>query len=130
MSQPYSEAMVMRPAVTYTPCATSLGGQTGNIITFAQFEEGNIITKTCSNAESSDESDDNSIIPPLLSEEEIDVMDSGDESEYDLISTEMLENIHDGSQSHPNVNRREAHYKIRDCINQRQSEWKGALKAT
>ena len=34
--------MVMRPAVTYTPCATSLRGKTGNTITFAQFEEGNI----------------------------------------------------------------------------------------
>ena len=41
-SQPYSEAMVMRPDVTYTPCATSSREQTGDIITFAQFEEGNI----------------------------------------------------------------------------------------
>ena len=30
----------MRPAVTYTPCATSLRKQTGNIIMYAQFEEG------------------------------------------------------------------------------------------
>ena len=35
---------------------------------------------------------------------------SGDESDHDLISTEMLEDIRDGSQTHPNVNRREAHY--------------------
>ena len=42
----------------------------------------------------------------------------------------MLEYIRDGSQTHPNVNRREERYKIRDCIRQRQSEWKGALKAT
>ena len=41
-SQPYSEAMVVRPSVTYTPCATSSREQTGNIITFAQFEEGDI----------------------------------------------------------------------------------------
>ena len=54
----------MRPAVTYTPCATSLGGQTGDIITFAQFEEGNILTKTRNDAESND---DDSIMPPLLS---------------------------------------------------------------
>ena len=26
-SQPYSEAMAMRPDVTYTPCATSLRGK-------------------------------------------------------------------------------------------------------
>ena len=28
-SRPYSEAMAMRPDVTYTPCATSSRGQTG-----------------------------------------------------------------------------------------------------
>ena len=33
-SQPYSEAMDMRPSVTYTPCATSSRKQTGDIITF------------------------------------------------------------------------------------------------
>ena len=42
----------------------------------------------------------------------------------------MSEDILDNSQSHPNVNSREAHYKIRGCINQIQSEWKGALKST
>ena len=41
----------------------------------------------------------------------------------------MLEDISNGSQSHPNLNRREACYKIRDPIRQRQSEWKGELKA-
>ena len=41
-SQPYSEAMAMRPSVTYTPCATSSKEQTGDIVMFAQFEEGNI----------------------------------------------------------------------------------------
>ena len=41
-SQHYSEAMAMRPAVTYTPCVMSLREQTGDIITFTQFEEGNI----------------------------------------------------------------------------------------
>ena len=39
-------------------------------------------------------------------------MDSGDESDRDIISTDMLEDICDRSQSHPNVNRREARYKI------------------
>ena len=41
----YSEAMVMRPEVTYTPCATYLRKKTGDIIMFTQFEEGNILTK-------------------------------------------------------------------------------------
>ena len=51
----------------------------------------------------------------------MDAIDSGDESKYGPISTEMLEDIRDGSQYHPNVNRREAHYKIRDQIKQRKS---------
>ena len=43
-SQPYSEEMEIRPYVTYTSCATSLRGKTGDIITFAQFEEEVILT--------------------------------------------------------------------------------------
>ena len=65
-----------------------------------------------------------------MSEQDIENLDSGDESDHDLISMEMLQDIRDRSQTHPNVNKREARYKIRDRIRQRQSEWKGALKAT
>ena len=57
-------------------------------------------------------------------------INSGDESDHDMISTEMLEDISDGSHTHLNVNISEARYKIRDRIKQRKSEWKGALKAT
>ena len=46
-------------------------------------------------------------------------MDSGDESDDDIISTEMLEDIRDVIQCHPNFNRIEARYKIRDLIKQR-----------
>ena len=49
-SRPYSEAMAMLPTVTYTPYATSSREQTGNVIKFTQFEEGNILTETCNNA--------------------------------------------------------------------------------
>ena len=49
--------MTMRPAVTYTPCATSPREQTGDIIKLAQFEEGNILTKTRNDAENGDKSD-------------------------------------------------------------------------
>ena len=66
----------------------------------------------------------------MTSEQYMDAINSGDESDHDLISMEILEDIRDGSQTHPNVNRREARYKIRDAIRQRQSECKGALKAT
>ena len=57
-------------------------------------------------------------------------LDYGDESEDEHMSTEMLEDIHDRSQSHTNVNRREARYKIRDSIKQQQPELKGSVKAT
>ena len=46
-------------------------------------------------------------------------MDYGDESDHDPISIKMLEDIRDGSQSHPSFNRTEANYKIRDYIKQR-----------
>ena len=60
---------------------------------FAQFEKGNIWTKTRKNSESGHESNDDSVMPPLLREEETDELDYGDESDHDLISTEMLEDI-------------------------------------
>ena len=60
----------------------------------------------------------------------MDVMDSFDEYYDEHMSTEMLKDIHDGSQSHTNVNRRKAHYKIRDRIKQRKPEWKVALLST
>ena len=61
-------------------------------------------------------------MPPLISKEEIDAMDSGNESEDGPMSTEMLEDIRGGSRSCPSVSRREARYKIRDLIKQRQTE--------
>ena len=66
----------------------------------------------------------------MLSKQDVDTIKYGDESDHDLISTDMLHDIRDGSQTHPKVNKREARYKIRDRIRQGQSEWKGALKAT
>ena len=107
----------MRPALTYTPCDTYSREQIGNITTFTQFEEGNILNKTRKNSESDD---DDSTMSPLLSEEDIDAIDSGDVSDHDLISTNMLEDIRDRSQSLPNVIQREARYKIRDSIRQKQ----------
>ena len=56
----------------------------------------------------------------MMIEQDMDAINSGDESDDDLISTEMLEDICDGSQTHTNVNKREAHYKICDRVSQRQ----------
>ena len=53
----------------------------------------------------------------------------GDESDHDIISTDMIEDICDRTQTHLRINRREACYKIRDSIRQRQLDWKGVLKA-
>ena len=54
-SQPYAEAMAMRPAVTYTLYAMSSKEHTDDVITFAQFGQGNTLTETCNDAESGDE---------------------------------------------------------------------------
>ena len=65
-----------------------------------------------------------------MSGQDMEDINYGDESHHDIISMKILEDICDGSQTNPNVNRREARYKIRDRIRQRKPEWKGALKAT
>ena len=119
--------MAMHPAVTYTPYATSSKEKIGNVITFAQFEEGNILTETCNNGESCEESDSKSL---MMKEQYMENIDSNKNFDHDLISTEMLQYILDRSQTHPTVNKREARCKIRDRIRQRKLEWKGALKAT
>ena len=68
----------MRPSVTYAHYDTSSKEQTGNIITFEKFEEGSLLSETRDDAESGDKSDYNSIMPPLISEEEMDAIDSDD----------------------------------------------------
>ena len=94
--------------------------KTGDVITFAQFEEGNILTETCNDSKSGDESDSKSI---MMSKQDMKNIDSNEQSDHDLISTEMLEDIRDVSQTHPNVNKREARYKICDCVRQKESQW-------
>ena len=49
-SRLYLEAMAMCPYVTYTTCATSSKEKKVNIITFTQFEEGNLLSETHDNA--------------------------------------------------------------------------------
>ena len=65
----------------------------------------------------------------MMSEQDMDSINSGDESYHDIISTEMLQHICDRSQTHLNVNIRDARYKISVSIRQRQLEWEGGLKA-
>ena len=82
--------MAMRMSVTFIPFVTYPKEQTDNVITFTQFEEGSLLSETCEDAESGDESNDNSITPPILILEESNALDSGDEYEDAPMSTEML----------------------------------------
>ena len=82
-------------------------------------KRGGILTKTSNDTEIDDKSNDDLSMPLLLIKKEMYTMDYGDESDYDLIFTEMLEDIHDGSQFQPNIIKRYVRYKICDCIRQR-----------
>ena len=117
-SQPYAEVMAMHPAVTYTPYATSSKEQTGDVITFAQFEEENLLSETRNDTESGDEYKSESI---MMREKYMENLDETEEFDDDLISTEMLHDIRDGNQTHPKINKREARMAIRDSIKQKKS---------
>ena len=115
-SRPYAEAMVICLTVTYTPYATSSKEQTGDVITFTQFEEGNLSTETRNDTESGDESDSESI---MMSKQDKENLDEKEKFDDDLISTETLNDIRDGNQTHPNIYKREARLKICDFIKQK-----------
>ena len=94
--------MVMRPEVTYTPYATSSREQTGDVITFAQFEEGNLSTETRNDTESGDKSDREWI---MMSEQDMENLDEKEKSNDDHISTETLHDIRDGNQIHLKIDK-------------------------
>ena len=83
----------MQPKISYIPNYISPKEQTGDIITFAQFEEGDLLSESCNDTESGNYSDDDSTLAPLNSEPEMDLMSPGDESDSKLISRDMLEDI-------------------------------------
>ena len=126
-SRPYAEAMAMRPAVTYTLYAMSSKEHTDDVITFAQFGEGDLITETRNNTESDDESFSKSI---MMSERDMENIDEKEKFDNDLISTKTLHEILVGNQTHPSIGKRESILEIRDCIKKKKSQWKGALRAT
>ena len=116
MSRPYAEAMAMRPAVMYTPYATSSKEQNGDVIKFAQFEEGDLISETRNDTESGDKSDNKSI---MMSEKDMENINETEKFDDDLISTETLHEIRDGNQTHPKIDKREARMAIHDRIKKR-----------
>ena len=116
----------MRLAVRYTLYAMSSKEETGDVITFAQFEEGNLLSETRYDTESGNESDSESI---MMSEKDMENLDETEKFDDDLISTETLHDICDGNQTHPKINKREARMAIHDRIKQKKPQWKGALRA-
>ena len=123
----YAEAMAMRLTVTHNLYATSSKEQYGDVITLAQFEEGNLLTETCNDTESCVESDSESI---MMSEQDMENIDEKEKFDDDFISTETLHDICDVNQTHPKIDKRDARLKIRDRIKQKKSQQKGALRAT
>ena len=108
--------MALRPDISYIPCDTSPRGKTGDKITFAQFEEGDLSSETRDDTASGNKSSDDSTLAPLIIEEGMGMMSSGNESDDEPMYTDMLEGICDGSQSNPIINRRKTCYKICDYI--------------
>ena len=105
--------MAICPYVSYAPFVTYSRGETDNIIMFAQFEEGgvlsrthNVLSETRDNTETGNKYDDDLTMTPLISEEEMNANSSGNESDAEPMSTEMLEDICDSIQCHLSVNRR------------------------
>ena len=54
----------------------------------------------------------------------MDELSLGEESDAEPMHIDMLVDIRDGSQSCPIINRRDARYKIHDCILKRLAKWK------
>ena len=77
--------------------------KTGDIITFAQFEEGTLLSETRNDTESGDESDSESI---MMSEKDMENIDETEKFNDDLISTETLHDIRDGNQTHLSTDKR------------------------
>ena len=72
---------------------------------FNQFEEGNLWYENRNNTENGNESDYDLSLITIISEEEVDEMSLDNDSDVEPMSTDMLENIRDGSQSRPIMNR-------------------------
>ena len=106
---------------------TSSKKQTGDVITFAQFEEGNLLSETRNDTESDDESDNESI---MMSDKYMENIEEKEKFDDDLISTETLHDIRDRNQTHLSIDKRDARLEIRDHIKQKKSQWRGTLRDT
>ena len=60
----------------------------------------------------------------MMSEKYMENLEEKETFDDDLISTETLHDIRDGNQTHPSIDKREAHLKIRDRIKKNKSQRK------
>ena len=74
-----------------------------------------MLSETRNNTESDDTSDSKSI---MMSERDMENLGKTEKFDEGLISTELLQDICDGNQNHPKINKREACMAIRDRIKQ------------
>ena len=65
-----------------------------------------------------------------MNEKDMENLNEKEKIDDDLISTETLHDIRNGNQTHPNIDKKEAHLKIHDRIKQNKLQWKGELRAT
>ena len=86
--------------------ATSSHEQTGDIITFTPFEEGNLVENECNVAEYESISDS------------IDESSTYDDSDDGFISMNAFGSIRNGKFVRPYINARYSRFKIRYCIRQ------------
>ena len=72
-----------------------------------------MLNETRKDTESDDGSDSKSI---MMSKRDMGNLGETEKFDEGLISTELLQDIRDGNQNHPKINKREARMAIRDCI--------------
>ena len=102
----YSEELATQPAVLYIPYATYSHEQTGKIITFSQFEEGDLF-----------ENESNLVEYKSISAW-IDKSYAYDNSDIKSINKDAIKEIQDGNYVHPNINAIYSRLKIYDRIRQ------------
>ena len=110
----YSEALETWPAVSYIAHTTSPHEKTGKIVTFSHSEEWSLARKK-----------HNGEVYELILDS-IYESSTDNESDDEYISTNALEYIQDEKYVHPDINTRDARFKMLESIKKAQSECKVA----
>ena len=107
---PYSEEAVTQPAILLIPYDISSHEKTGDIITFAQFEEGDLLEN------------EQKLVEDELVTASIDDSSAYDNSDDESISMDTLKDIQDRNHVHPNISARDAIFIMHEQIGQAQSD--------